>query len=473
MKYILCEKIALRSWIGTPYAYYHMEDDIAGRLTKEEFEILLLCDGTREIQESMLSEMLRRKGLIRIAAEGEELTEWQKHRRYENRYFPKANWMITGKCNFNCLHCFNALDNARLQSEFSMEEAEKLLNQMQACGIHSLTITGGEPMMHPHFMEILKGIYRRSMHVFELNTNGHFLTQEILDEMKRIGCRPLMKISFDGVGYHDWLRGKEGAEGDALRAIKLCKKNGFRVMAQTNVHRKNAHSMFETAKLLDQLGVDAMRIIRTTEAPRWMKNARDACLSIEEYFDTMTELCRAYVNTDCKMDLVLWQFVTLQPAKKEYTLATVNCAEGEYRDQRPVCGGNRGMIAIGANGNVYPCFQMSTYYEQEKEYLGNVKKDSLQSLLREGNYLREVCATVGELKEKNKECGACRFFSYCAGGCRALALACTWDKWGRDHFRCAFFHQGYIEKVAQAMPNYTCTTEIAQCFESDRKRNEV
>ena len=33
------------------------------------------------------------------------------------------NWMITGKCNYNCLHCFNASDNSPLVSEFTLSEA--------------------------------------------------------------------------------------------------------------------------------------------------------------------------------------------------------------------------------------------------------------------------------------------------------------------------------------------------------------
>lgn len=57
--------------------------------------------------------------------------------------------------------------------------------------------------------------------------------------MKNIGCDPLIKISFDGIGHHDWLRNRKGAEEDALRAIRLCIENGFRVKVQTNVHRLN------------------------------------------------------------------------------------------------------------------------------------------------------------------------------------------------------------------------------------------
>ena len=55
------------------------------------------------------------------------------------------NWMITGKCNYNCLHCFNASDNSPLMSEFTLEDAEKLLDEAQACGIKSVyTFVGAD-----------------------------------------------------------------------------------------------------------------------------------------------------------------------------------------------------------------------------------------------------------------------------------------------------------------------------------------
>ena len=117
------------------------------------------------------------------------------------------------------------------------------------------------------------------MFVGELNTNGYFINQESLDRMKALGCNPLIKISFDGIGWHDWMRKREGAEKDALRAIELCIKNGFSVKVQTNVNRKNLDSMLKTMELFDKMGVGETRIIRTTEAPRWVQNAGDATFS--------------------------------------------------------------------------------------------------------------------------------------------------------------------------------------------------
>ena len=142
MTYILNKNIALRSWWRVPYAYYMKGVRDAQRLTKEEFELLSLCDGQTDLADSELLSRLVAHGLIEPCEKGEKtLDAWQKMD-CDNRYFPAMNWMITGKCNYNCLHCFNASDNSPLMAEFSLEEAEKLLDEAQRCGINAFTVTG-------------------------------------------------------------------------------------------------------------------------------------------------------------------------------------------------------------------------------------------------------------------------------------------------------------------------------------------
>lgn len=450
MRYVLNQNIALRSWRLVPYAYYVRHERNAKGLKKEEFEFLLKCDGQTETEEAPLSV----RKLIHVARAGETLGAWNRHRDCDNRYFPAMNWMITGRCNYNCLHCFNAADNAPLMSEWSPEEAQKLLDEAEKCGINAFTITGGEPMCHKGFFDIIEGIYRRGMYVEELNTNGFYINDEALARLREIGCRPLIKISFDGLGYHDWMRARRGAEEDALRAIALCIKNGFPVKVQTNVNRKNAESMLKTACTLDQMGVGEMRIIRTTEAPRWTQNANGMTMELGEYFDEMLRFAREYAAKPHKMTVDIWQFLTLYPMGEAYRLRPVECGLGEYRDSLPVCRGNRGMVAVTANGNVFPCMQMSGYYEQHNDFLGNVKRDGLQPLLQESPYLSEVCTTVGALAAVNEKCGKCVYFRQCVGGCRAVVLALTGDKMGSDPAKCYFFEAEYPQKLAQALPEW-------------------
>ncbi len=454
MNYILNEHIALRSWWLVPYAYYIKNSQIAKGLKKEEFEFLLKCDGNTNIEENELVSSFLAKCFISACNEEKSLTQWQKHKSYDNRYFPKMNWMITGKCNYNCLHCFNAADNSPLMAEWSLEDAMKLILEAKECGVNAFTITGGEPMLHKNFFDIIAAIYENGMFVEELNTNGHFINREALLKLKELGSYPLIKISFDGVGHHDWLRNKKGAEKIALDAIKLCKEMGFRVKAQTNVHRLNVESMLPTAKLLNSLGVEEMRIIRTTEAPRWTQNAGDSCLTLVEYFDTMLEFCKEYSKLDANMIIDIWQFLTLFPRSKSYFLRAKSCTEA-YRDSIPVCQGNRGMIAVAAGGEVYPCHQMSGYYIGHGWKLGNVIHSGLKPLLQSGQYLNEVCTTVGTLKKNNSKCDECKYFKYCIGGCRAIGLALTGDKFGRDISKCLFFENDYYHKVEKAIEVYT------------------
>ena len=458
MRYILNPNIALRSWQLVPYAYYIKGERNAKGLKKDEFEFLSACDGKTDLpneKESPLACQFLANGFIHAAGDEETLSDWSKPRTCLNRYFPAMNWMITGKCNYNCIHCFNAADNAPLMSEWSMDEANRLLDQARDCGINAFTITGGEPMLHRNFFDIIDGIYSRGMYVEELNTNGYFINQDSLDRMKKIGCVPLMKISFDGIGYHDWMRNHKGAEETALRAIALCTENGFPVKVQTNMNRRNCDSMLKTAEMFDSMGVKEMRIIRTTEAPRWVQNAGDATLTLEEYFDKALTLFKQYSEGDHRMNLTVWQFGTMYPKTKFYTLTAVSSCKGKYRSSAPVCKGNRGMVAVAANGNIFPCHQMSGYYEQHHDVLGNIKKEPLQNLLSGGRYLEEVCTTLGELREKNAKCGGCRHFEICNGGCRAVALALTGDKLGIDPSKCVFWEKEYDKRIAEQLPDYT------------------
>lgn len=467
MKYILNENVALRSWIFVPYAYYIKHQRNAIGLKKDEFELLALCDGTHEIEKSQLLDRLVEIGLCKEAKNGERLSEWQKHLNCDNRYMPAMNWQITGKCNYNCLHCFNAVDNSPLMKEWILEEAEKMLDDAAKCGINAFTITGGEPMIHKNFMDIIRGIYAREMYVEELNTNGYFINQEILDRLKEIGCVPLMKISFDGVGHHDWLRNKKGAEETALKAIRLCVENDFPVMVQTNVHRKNVDSMLETAKLMDSIGVQTIRIIRTTESLRWEQNAKDATLDVSEYYDKMLEFAESYRKTSCKAEVIIWQFLNIYPVQKAYKMNPVAYQEWEYRDSLPVCKGNRGMIAVGADGQIYPCHQMSGYFDAKGWDLGSIKTDNLQKILKESNYLTEVCATVKQLKDNNPTCGNCEYFKYCCGGCRAIGICFTGDKFGADTSKCLFFRNGYYQKTKATMGDWRNLSPVRELEKND------
>lgn len=461
MFYRLKDNVALRKWRYVDRALYLKGVDHALSISKEEFELLLKCDGEHDLNNPHLSHLIEHR-FIEECEKGNKPNSWSILHEYDNYYFPKMNLMITGKCNLNCLHCFNAKDNAPLNSELSYEQIINILDQAKDIGVHAFTLTGGEPLVHPRFMDIVKAIYERDMYIFELNTNGLLISQKMLDTFKEIGCSPLIKISFDGVGFHNWIRQHVKAEELTIRAINLCVKNGFRVKAQVQVNRKNVESMLPTAKLLNSLGVVEMRIIRTTEAPRWEKNSPESSLSIEEYYEEMLKFANEYIHSDMKMTVDIWQLVRLYPNSQSYELVPIACNKDEFNIRIPMCKGNRGMIAVSSSGEVVPCLQMSGYFIDKGISLGNLFKTPLKELVKDSPYLNLAMAPLFKQIIENDKCANCKYYKACTGGCPALGLLYSKDSnfYHEDITKCFFFENGWYEKMTDTLKDWSLRNKL-------------
>ena len=54
---------------------------------------------------------------------------------------------LNTNCNFKCLHCYQVTPHQSL----SLSDFKAYLTQVKASGCIFLTITGGEPLLHPDF----------------------------------------------------------------------------------------------------------------------------------------------------------------------------------------------------------------------------------------------------------------------------------------------------------------------------------
>lgn len=280
---------------------------------------------------------------------------------------PAIEWMITERCNYNCLHCPYAADNTSAIKEWTTKEAEKFLNEAQECGIHTISITGGEPLLHKYFFEIVEDVCRRNMTVSELNTNGQFISKNVLDWLKEIKCNPLIKISFDGTSRHDWLRNHTGSQQEALQTIHLCLENGFRVKAMTNIHKQNIDSILPTAELLDEMGVTEMSLICTVKTSRMAEYPDDICLTADRYYDYIPKFLEQYIESGHYMPIHIHQMLSLFPKLREYETA--------------LC---RKKLLLDADGNLFLCQLEPDCCETEYKLLGNVKTEGLQAPLERG-----------------------------------------------------------------------------------------
>src|SRR5207244_4110255 len=98
----------------------------------------------------------------------------------------------TRRCNLACTYC-NEFDD--FSQPVPLEEMKRRLDLLADMGTSVITISGGEPLLHPELDEIIRHIRRRGM-IAGMITNGYLLTAERIGRLNRAGLEHL-QISID------------------------------------------------------------------------------------------------------------------------------------------------------------------------------------------------------------------------------------------------------------------------------------
>ncbi|WP_036612662.1 radical SAM/SPASM domain-containing protein [Oribacterium sp. P6A1] len=454
MFYILENGIRVKKWASGWACCGTEEAKKPFPLRPKDYKLLKSCDGMTDLADSDALRAWEAMGVIRKCEKGEaQLSEGQ-IQEYPNKLNCVLDWTITDRCNYNCLHCFHAADNTTLKDEFSREEAFHLLKEAQACGITHVELTGGEPTMYPYFRDVVQEVHDLGMKLGCVVTNGSLMTEELAAFIKRLHPDCLIAISFDGIGIHDWMRQHKGSEESAKNAIRICVAAGLKVVSNMNVNRKNRDVLFDSVKMLSEMGVDHLRIIKTTEVPRWALNSEDFSMTPEEYYDYSIEFAKQYRESGLTIPVRLWQVLALNGRDKIYHIVPVKASGSTFCEYEMICPDMLKKLSVQPSGEIIPCAPMAGILTSRNIHLGNVKHDGLVKLLSEGALYEQVTYTVKDKQKANSKCAGCKYFKYCQGGCPAVGLLFNGSPLGTDDYKCMFFEKGYYKKISEAMEGW-------------------
>src|SRR3984893_3627321 len=102
------------------------------------------------------------------------------------------------RCNLDCGYC-NEYDN--VSKPVPLEEMKRRLDFLADMGTSVITISGGEPLMHPELEEVIRHIRRRGM-IAGMITNGFLLSVDRIHKLNAAGLEHL-QISIDNVTPDD------------------------------------------------------------------------------------------------------------------------------------------------------------------------------------------------------------------------------------------------------------------------------
>src|SRR5260370_14989815 len=122
--------------------------------------------------------------------------------------------MING-CIRRCQGCW--VDGAAKQEIIQPAAFTRLVREAREMGNVFVGIVGGEPLMHPHLLDMLA---EHPDCYFQIFTNGHFITDERAQRIRQLGnVTPLISVEGTEI-VSDERRGRSGVYSKTMEGLR-------------------------------------------------------------------------------------------------------------------------------------------------------------------------------------------------------------------------------------------------------------
>lgn len=169
------------------------------------------------------------------------------------------HFQVTERCNLACPGCY--LPERAGKGASPELASRRVFEPLARAGVRQATLTGGEPLVHPKFIEICAEACR----VFDgvqVVTNGLLLDVETFKRLRDAGVNSI-RVSLDGAApaTHDKLRGLDGAFGRtvanlrAITALAEDERGGVDLGAIATLSPANVGEMAAIADLARDIGL--------------------------------------------------------------------------------------------------------------------------------------------------------------------------------------------------------------------------
>lgn len=294
---------------------------------------------------------------------------------------------LTEKCNLECVHCYRI--GMPVGGEMKTAEWIRILNEIHDEGTIDLTFTGGEPLVHPGWREIIQETNRLRFQ-YDIFQNGTILKESDLPFLKDQNIRSL-HFSIHGVGdYHDQFVKKKGAFEKAMPKVKLSVDAGIKTVVKMSVMQMN----FDSIDALAALTRDAGAVF----APSYYITPRH----VPGNNGFLAERLTHEQIQECERRYTEWT------GRPEHS----HCIDEEHPS---MCTMGWARFAIGPLGDLYPCSQVP-------ESVGNIRNMPFREVWRFSERLNEIRQNKGK---EISTCKSCGMLSMCKFRCMGQFMQAT------------------------------------------------
>ena len=354
---------------------------------------------------------------------------------YEKKISPVIFWNLTGRCNLDCVHCYNRSGPDKSNSEeLSTTEALAFIDDCAALKVPVILLSGGEPLIREDIWELAQYASRLGIKT-ALSSNGTLITRETAKKIHDAGIG-YVGISLDGASAqtHDRFRGTDGAFDRATQAFHNCREEGIRCGVRVTITRDTIAELDDLITLSLRLSASRFCVYWLVPSGRGSDSYQELQLDEQQVRDVLLTLHRRAEETDP----AVMEFLTVDaPQDAVLLLDTMEKRGSQDLDEARTlissmkggCSAGIRVANISPEGDVYPC----QFAQIPRFRVGSIREKRLSELWNDPE--NPVLALFRDKKERlTGRCKSCQYLDLCGGGCRIRAYHETGEFGDDDPF---------------------------------------
>ena len=262
---------------------------------------------------------------------------------------------ITNKCNTLCEHCKRHLWPAK--EDLSLEQIEYVLKQLRETRVKTITISGGEPLRHKNFSEIIEYANRNGLSTGILS-NGLNIDSHLANVITQYSN--WIRISLDGSNneYYQKVRNISNGINNIERSIKnletakLKNNKNFRIGICYSIQKMNSEDILNMLKLVNKLDLSDKTKILTFKFVHGHNGFLCDDDQLTKIYNELKSIQDKSVKNIANIDYLL-KFMSKYSNKSEIAQGTP--LESFLKERKIRCFTPYLFSLIDAYGDVYPC----------------------------------------------------------------------------------------------------------------------
>jgi radical SAM protein with 4Fe4S-binding SPASM domain len=314
----------------------------------------------------------------------------------------ELHFSLTHGCNFRCIYCFNASDN-QTEHELDTEEWLNLIEQAKELDVLKITLTGGEPGLHPGIQRILRELKKQDI-LTCLCTNGSIFTPQMGEVLE--GSVVQVSLDTSDPAIHRILTGKDNLN-QVMENIKRFSAYGAFVQIKCVLTPYNLGTVDSLYTVCQNLGVKKL-ILDRFDVSSCGRGDTGLLISEEQMEEVRKAVRKVY-----------------RPGGMDVATAFHPHIWKKKEDIVP-CAAFRRSLIILPDGEVSACEKILDIPEMK---VGNIRSESLPDIWN-SKRIDDILYPPTECKES--KCNSCGFIDECNTGCYALKAYYGIPLFGKD-----------------------------------------